>query len=213
MKKIDSDALGEIGLALGMTGAGSPVTELADGVVDQVLSINEIARRSQTLGVTTGFFSPTLRTVHTDAETQVVQVDPYNIGTVNAVAPYPAVVPRGSDFWLLGASIRRVSGTGTLLATLSLVVGTRAQGFGEDDSGNLILVSQPIRLAYWDGLVTVNTTFAIKNGARGPHARIGYRVPRNAQINFTSTSTLTSTYDCQLICGLFPTALGQDVLV
>jgi len=214
VKRLDSQALGDVNRALGLTGSGSPITELTDGVVDQVLAINEVARRGRVFADTSGLFYPTLRNVHTDAETLTTTINPYEPGTVAAVPPYPAVVPPGFDFWIFGAGIRRVSGGGTLLATLSIDVGTRNAGFGVDDSGTQILASEPIRLAYWTALATVGTVFAVRQSGRGPFASIGIRVPRNvATIQFASVSSLTSSYDCQLICGLFPAALGQDGLV
>lgn len=213
VKVVDSDALNDVNAALGLSGAGSPLTELADGLVDQVLAINEIARRGRTQAGTSGIYTPTLRCINTGAQTQNVIVDPYNVGAGFVVAPYPDPVPIQFDVWLLGASLRRVSGSGTLSASLSLSVGTKNQGWGRDNTGSLPLVAQPIRLAYWDALVTVVSAFGLQ-GTLGPHARIGLRVPRDvSELKFACTSSLTSTYDCQLITGLFPIALGQDGLV
>jgi len=211
VKRIDSQALGDLTLAIGLSGAGSPLTELTDGVVDQALVVNEIARRSQTQAGTSGIYTPSMRSVNTDAEAVEVRIDPYNVGGVAVVPPYPDPVPRGFDFWLLGASIRRVSGTGTLLASIGIRVGTRNEGWGVDDGGAQILVSQDLRLFYWDTIVTVGTAFAINAASGKPHWRGALRLPRDVStIVFSATSSLTSTYDCQLIAGLFPTALGQD---
>lgn len=211
-KLIDSDALGELNRALGLTGAGSQVTELMDGVVDQVMAINDVARRGRTLGPTSGFFTPTMRNVHTAADTEVTTVDPYNVGATGAVAPYPAVMPLQFDVWLIGASVRQVSGSGTLNATLSISQGTRQAGWGLDDSGSQILVSQPIRLAYWNTLVSVQTGFATLQGSNGPHLNRLLRLNRfGCDLIFTTVSSATATFDCQLILGVFPAGLGQDI--
>ncbi len=212
-KKVDSQALGVVNRALGLTGAGSPETEFLDGVVDQVLDVAALVRRGRALAGTSGIFTPTLRTINTDANSITASIDPYIPGTTNAVAPYPSTVPASQDVWLLGASVRQVSGAGTLSATLSLTVSTRTQGFGRDNGGGLVLVSQKIRLAFWDALGSDGTNFGILNEL-GTHKRIGIRIPRRSStITFITTSSATSTWDCQMILGLFPVALGQDGIV
>jgi len=213
VKKVDSQALGIVNRALGLTGAGSPETEFLDGVIDQVLDVTALIRRGRALADTSGMFFPTLRVANASATTADANIDPYNVGVGNAVAPYPPAVPTSQDVWLLGASVRQVSGTGTLSATLSLTVGTRNQGFGDDNFGGLNLVSEPIRLAFWDAIGTDATNFGILNQL-GTHQRIGIRVPRNiSTLVFSLTTSAAATFDCQLIVGLFPVALGQDGIV
>jgi len=214
MKRIDSDALGVLNRSLGLTGAGSQVTELADGVVDQVLEVGQIARRGRTLADVQGIFTPTFRNAHTDVSTVSSVVDPYNVGTTIAIAPFPANVPAQFDLWLIGASLRHAAGTasGMAIATLSLTVGTRSAGWGIQ-SGGLILVSQPMRLAMWDAMATDVTAFGVLAGDRGPHKDIRLRLPRGgggSSLIFASVSTVTVTVDCQLIIGMFPASLGQD---
>jgi len=210
VKKIDSDALGDIKNALGLSGAGSPITELTDGVVDQVLEVNELVRRGRTLAGTGGIFTPTLRNVHTDAETLSTTINPYAVGTTAAVPPYPPIVPAQFDVWLIGAAMRVVSGGGTNTATLSMTLGTAAQGFGIDDSGVQILSSQAIRLAFWNATSSVVTVFGQQPDLY-PFANIGLRIPRvGAALIFSTISSITVSFDCQLIIGLFPAGLGQD---
>jgi len=115
--------------------------------------------------------------------------------------------------WLLGASVRQVSGTGTLNAALSMIVSTTQQGFGQDNGGSLILVAQRIRLAFWDAIGSDGTNFGILNEL-GTHKKLGIRLPRTTtDLSFLVTSSATSAWDCQLLLGLFPVALGQDVVV
>ena len=215
-KRIDSDALHILNRTLGMTGAGSPVTELADGVVDQMLEIGQIARRGRALGLGGGLFYPTIRNEHTDAESIRTNVDPYNVGTTIAVAPYPPIVPQQFDIYLIGASIRSAAGTasGMSQSTLSIEVPTPAEGWGTTDAGVAVLVAEPIRVAQWTAMTTDGTSFGIRGVNRGPHQRIGYRLPRvpGMFISFASVSTITVSVDCQMILGLFPVALGQDGL-
>ncbi len=217
MKRIDSDALGVLNRSLGLTGAGSQLTELEDGIVDQILSVNEIARRGRTQADVQGIYTPTLRNEHVDVETVNNEIDPYNVGSTVLVAPYPDPVPAQFDIYLMGASLRHVSGTasGMAVATLSLTVGTASQGWGKKDNSNIILVSQQMRLAFWDAMVSDGTNFGIRAADRGPHQRIGLRLPRGGggtTLSFRSISTVTVAIDCQMILGLFPAALGQDVV-
>lgn len=214
-KRIDSDALHILNRSLGMTGAGSAVTELTDGVVDQMLEIGQIARRGRALGPGGGMFFPTIRNEHTDAEGIRTNIDPYNVGTTGLVAPYPNPVPPQFDLYLIGASIRTAAGTsgGMSAATLSIEVPTPAEGWGLTDSGVAVLVAEPIRLANWNAMASDGaTTYGILATNRGPHQRIGLRLPRVSGmfISFASVSTVTVSVDCQMIIGLFPVALGQD---
>lgn len=216
-KRIDSDALRIVNRSLGLTGAGSQLTELADGVVDQMLEVGQIARRGRALGPGGGLFYPTIRNEHTDAENIRTQVDPYRVGTTGLVAPYPDPVPEQFDVYLIGASIRAAAGTpsGMSLATISIEVPTPAEGWGLTDSGVAVLVSEPIRLAVWNAMAADGaTSFGIRATNRGPHERIGLRLPRlpAAVISFASVSTVTVSVDCQMILGLFPVALGQDAV-
>jgi len=216
VKRIDSDALRIVNRSLGLTGAGSQLTELADGVVDQMLEVGQIARRGRALGVGGGLFFPTLRNEHTDAESIANTVDPYNVGTTGLVPPYPNPVPQQFDLYLIGASVRHAAGTasGMSAATLSIEVPTPAQGFGLTDAGVALLVAEPIRLVQWNAMTTDGTSYAIKAVNRGPHGRIGLRLPRvtGMLLRFASVSTVTVSVDCQMILGLFPVALGQDAV-
>jgi len=216
-KRIDSQALGVVTKSLGLTGAGAQVTELIDGTVDQVLDVGELARRGRTQGDIQGIFTPIFRNTHTDANTVSVAVDPYNVGTTIVVAPYPPEIGPGFDVWLIGASLRHSSGTasGFALGTLSLTVGTQSEGWGSH-AGSQILVAQPMRLAQWDSMATDVSAFGVLAGDRGPHERIGLRLPRGGGgsiLTFASVSTVTVGVDCQLILGVFPVALGQDIAI
>jgi len=218
MKRVDSDALGIVTKSLGLSGSGSQITELEDGIVGQTLDIVPLARRGRTHADVQGLYYPTLRNAHTDASTVTNAIDPYNVGTVLDVPPYPAVMPDLFDIWLLGASIRHVSGTasGFSLGTLSLTVGTRSQGFGRSEVGTLVLVAQPQRLAFWDAIATDATAFGLLNLVGQPHAKFGMRLPRGgggSTLTFVSVSTVTVAVDLQLQLGVFPVALGQDAAV
>ena len=216
VKKIDSDALTELTRALGLTGAGSPVTELADGVVDQTLDVVPIVRRSRTQHGTTGLYTAIMRNVHTDAQQLTTSVNPYLVGATAQIEPYPSPMPAQFDVWLLSATARRVSGSGTITAVLHYQYASDSQGWGIDDSGVAIVASPPVALVHWDTVVALNTAFLIQEGGF-PYKHFGIRIPRgstanNGQFEFTSSSSLTSTYEALLVLGVFPITLGQDGL-
>lgn len=217
MKTIDSDALVDLTKALGLTGRGAAITELVDGTVEQTLSVNEIVRRGRTFGLTQGIFTAALQNVHTDSETLVTRVEPYDGPAAGVIAPWVTPIPRGFDIWLLGAVVFRVSGTLAIEGVLALQ--TFVQGWGIDDSGVAVATTRDQPLAYWDAIETGVGGFAmgILNGTNGTYAKIGLRLPRselgNTNISFHSTSAATATFLCQVTLGLFPTALGQDGLV
>ena len=209
MKKLTSQTLEILSKALGISGPMSPVTELADATVDQVLDISPIVRRSRTQAKSGGIYTAILRNVHTDAESLTSTIIPYNAGAL-ARPPYPSVMPAGFDVWLLFAAVTQLSGGGTLSAALRVncpasVMGISAVG------------SQPTvqNVGFWDTVVAEATTFGVQSGTTHPGKKIGMRLPRDnaTTIVFGSTSSLTATFDCFVTLGVFPVALGQDVLI
>jgi len=217
VKRIDSDALGPLTKALGLTGAGSPLTELADGVVDQALDVGPIIRRGRTLAGSAGIYGCMLQNVNTGAETILSTVDVYNVAAGNS-SIWPAPMPEQFDVWLLGASMRRQSGTGTIVALLSLQIPARAQGFGIDDSGVAVVQVDPMGLVAWNNVVATTTIDASKSGDRGPYAQLGIRIPRGTgastgTLRFSTVSSNTSTWNCNMMMGIFPISLGQDGIV
>ena len=215
VKLIDSDALEILTKSMGLTGAGAQQTELLDGIVEQNLDVVPIVRRGRTQAGKDGVYSATMRTNHTGAVTVTNTVEPYAVGTVAVVAPYPNPVPPLFDIWLLQASVRQVSGTGTVSATLSVRYPGQ-QGWGINETGlTQILVAQPHRLAHWDTVVSVGTNFAVLAGSAQPTANIGLRLARGGatELIFVVVSSATSAWDCQLTLGVFPVALGQDGIV
>jgi len=219
MKKIDSDALGDLTKALGLTGRGAPVTELTDGIVDQALEVGPIIRRGRTLAGSQGIFTAILQNEHTDAETISNSIDPYKVPAAIAIPPYPpSPMPAQFDVWLLRAAVRRVSGSSTLRAVLQYQYPPSNQGWGVTDSG-VAVVSNPVyNLAYWDAVIQVGTgnNFGGLALAEQPLAQMRpFRLPRNVDgpLIFISISSLTSVFQCQLVLGVFPIALGQDGIV
>jgi len=209
MKTVDSDALGVVNRALGLSGAGAQRTEFMDGVVDQTIDVAALIRRGRTQGATEGIYTAIMRVINTAANNISTTVDPYAVGTTGLIAPYPNPMPMNFDVWLLGASVDRVSGTGTMSLALRIDFLASQQGWGIDDQGVAVAVASTQVMAFWDTPFTAGTIFGLLDQG-GTFMKIGTRIPRGAVLTFHSLSSATSTYDCQVLLGVFPTALGQD---
>lgn len=213
MKKVDSDALGVVNRALGLSGTGSPLTEFADGIVDQSLEVGPIVRRGRTLAGTEGNVIFRLRNGHTDAQAITTIINPFAV-VAGEIAPYPEFLSNKFDLWLLSASLRRTAGGGTLSAALFVNLPAAIIGISVQGSSALVAGITSHALAHWDAIISENIDFGITDTG-GPWAKIGMRLPRapTTQIVFASTSSLTSSYDLLLNMGVFPIALGQDGIV
>jgi len=216
VKSIDSQALSLINSALGLTGSGSPITELLDGQVEQALDLTQIIRRGRTLANTSGLFHGVIRHVHTDAESIATTVSPYSFGATGLISPYPDPVPPSFDLWLLYANVRRISGGGTLNALLKISEAARSQGWGIDDSGVAIVSNPGQPLAHWDAVFTEGAfTYGVLAGTGELNRYIGLRLQhrRDTDLEFLTTSSITVTYQLEVVLGLFPVSLGQDAVI
>jgi len=214
MKQVDSDALGFVNKALGITGPGASATEFADGILDQVFDVTPAIRRGRTLAAGQGIFYGVLQNVHAIAESLETSVAPFNI-QVGAIAPYPGDMSDLFDLWLLGASVRQISGTGTFTGSLMITYDPAVQGFGVDDSGVAVVLTRQLPLAFWDSVVSEGTTTFAIDEQGNPYAKIGIRLHRatDTLVTFRSTSSALATFACFLSLGLFPAGLGQDASV
>jgi len=219
MQRFNSQALYQAQRSLGITGTPEQQTVLHDGDVFQILDINPIARRSLTLAGSDGIFEPVMRNVHAAAGQLSTSIDPYNVPTAVVRAPYPSPMPRGLEVWLIGACIREITGAGTLdTAVLALDLPGDYQGWGADDMGAAIGASGAKPLVFWDSSTNVvgfQTMGLQENG--DPWRTINMRLPRSPTGGtvisfFTDVSGASLTVDLQLVVGLFPVALGQDVI-
>ena len=217
-KIINSQALEPANKALGIAGSGDSQTELLDGSVDQVLDVGQIARRGGTLAGTTGLFRMILRNRHGAAGVVGTSFQPYSPATTGLIAPYPTPVPDSFDFWLLGASIEVVAGAFTLLGA-DLKITQTIQGFGINEVTAAVVSNSVFTVANWDGLQTwaAPQPYALEGGAN-PFQKINLRIPRKGVIAspfivFNSESDGLVDFDCVMLCGLFPVALGQDIAV
>ena len=213
-KPIESDALDRVYRVLGLSGGALPKgTILDDGNVSQVLSINEIVRRSRTSAATSGWFYAIFQNVHAAAGPLTSSIDPYDPG-VAVLAPYPDPVPRGFDLYILRAMLRRNSGAGGLDgAVFSMNGGVGQQAWGVNDDGTATGASQdPMPFALFTGLDTSTTSAVGLSGDGSVNVPVNLRVPQGLlNITLRTDAAAAATFRGYLIMGLFPEALGQDV--
>jgi len=214
MAIIKNAILSPLGRLIGIAPAPQ-TTVLDDDSVSLVLPIvPDIARRSLG-GATGGWFQGLLENVHSGADDEVSQIDPYIPGA-SAVAPYPGNVNADFDVWLLGVNGRRSSGSGDLTGgVVSLNPGAHLQGWGEDDVGDPVVSAPSMRLAFFDGVETQAAGIGsppLKNPQGLLHINLNLRIPRGGTLSFHSTSAAAAEFQMFFILGLFPAALGQDVV-
>ena len=219
MKRVDSQALGLTNVALGLTGAGAAETEYVDGQLEQSFNVTPVVRRSRTQAGTEGLYYGLLSNVHTAAGQLSTNVDPFNVST-GRLSPYPSVPgpwPPGFDLWILSATVLNTAGGGTVEALLNLLWEPTAQAWGLNNSAAAITGNNVQPLAHWDTLTTV-TGYAVLSGDRGVRATFGNNGVRlrrgtvggNSRIQFVSKSNGSATFQCTVVLGVFPVALGQD---
>lgn len=183
--------------------------------VSQVLNVvPEIRRRSAPLAGIDGIFTGILRNVHSIADDEISSILPYSLGA-DRLGSYPAVVPEEWDIWLIGASGRRVSGTGSIVGTIVLEPPDAVQGFARDDSGTALgVLTSRIILGTITGITElgVDDPTIWLNEPGGSFLRLGIRVPRGSLLLFRSTSSAIATIDMVFVMGLFPMSMGHDVV-
>jgi len=216
MALIKSGMLKRIQGLIGAPGSALGPVVLEDDSVTQTLPvIPEIARRGLAPGTIGGWGFGVLENVHSAADFESSNIDPYMAGD-GAVGAYPRVVPLEFDVWLLGATAVRTSGSGDLTAaSVFLDPASNQQMWGLDDVGAQVVADPRITVGRWDsieeGIVGAANFFITEQG--NPYIPINVRVPRSGcTIAFQTQSLAAAEYQACLLMGLFPASLGQDVV-
>jgi len=219
MVELNSDALTLMRRMLDIAGTGSSVTELDDGNLTQVVNVNDIVRRSRTQGISSGWYICMLRNVHSGADDESSEIDPYAPGDSAAgQSAYPSIVQAGFDVWICGAWVSRSSGAGELTAgelDLDTNASAQFQGWAQDDSGAAVSSGTGVELTQWELLhapASGVNVMGIEVGTGLTRSRIVQRVRRGLFLRFNSTSAAAATFDCNMLIGLFPSGLGQDIV-
>jgi len=198
---------------------GSGVIDVDTGSVDQTLPlVPDIGRRGLAIGPTGGWFSCVLENIHSGADDEVSDINPYQPGAAAGPGAYPASVPRGIDVWLAGVAGHRDGAGGDLvMASMGYNPSNNnaAFGWGEDDAGAPTTPTTPsIQLARFDDL---EDTIALMTSPpmiteQGLHYQpLNLRLPRDGVLNFFSESGAAAAFQAIFIIGLFPAGLGQDI--
>jgi len=188
-----------------------------DGILGITMDQVPIVRRSRTqTGAKGGIYYGLIRNIHAVADTIQTDVNPFSIET-GAIEPYPSAGGARLDsslfdLWLIQAAVRQISGSGTLTAALFITYPSTAQGWGVDSAGVAVAASQQYPVAFWDNAVSQSAVIGLQ-GAALPLASPQLRLPDNSRLQFSSTSSALATWECQVLLGIFPVALGQDVKI
>jgi len=221
MKKVEGQALGTINKTLGLSGEGAPSTEFIDGELVQSLDVNPYVRRGNTISPNEGIYTTVLRTIDAVGGAAIIAtLLPYN-ATVGAINGWPVPVPPSLDVWVLKAQVANVSGGFTATAALFANYDARQQGLGIDSAGVAVVSSIQELIMFWDLAKLQTFRFLVQDnggtaGSFVPEIR-PFRIPRGhsapgTSLVFSCTASAAATWECQVLLGLFPSGLGQDVL-
>jgi len=218
MAKIITSLLLPIQRLIGSPSLGA-VTVLDDDSVIQTLPVvPEIARRGLS-GPTGGWFLGILENVHSGADEEASDIDPYNPGAA-APGAWPDTVPNTFDVWLMGISGMRTSGAGALTMA---VIGWNSENtqatfaWGKDDAGDPVAPSTPPQwLARFDSVEenigTLLSTAAPLLTEQGlVYQPMSLRLPRSGVLTFFTESGGAAEFQAHFIMGLFPEGMGQDI--
>jgi len=200
---------------IGIAPRPKPVILDDDTVSLTLPMVPDITRRSRSSLPTGGMFSAILRNDHAAGDDENSSIDPYNPGD-SAVAPYPATVDPGFDVWLLGLCGQMSSGSSDLLTAgfVELSVPAHMQGFGQEDDGSALALSPNYNIALFTGVDTTgpgNPPLLLAVSGQ-PWLTLNMRLARGQRIVWATTSSAAADFDLQLLIGLFPEGLGQDVV-
>lgn len=193
---------------------GAPITELMDGVVDQVLEIGACVRRGRVLAGSEGIFTVSLQCNHAGADTQTVAINPYELGSTGLIAPMPSPMPVGFDIWLLYVTGVQSVGSSTVAVVLRIMYPAAQQGFGIDEAGAAVVIDADMPVCRFDAALANTGSFMIQESGE-PIARVNIRLPRSPdlQLQMSSISSGATLHTLHMTFGVFPTALGQDAVI
>ena len=211
MIPIDSQALEEARRALGLGGSGSGalsgVTEFDDSLLQQVADMLPIIRRSRTLAGTEGIFPVNISNVHSGAGTINATIDPFAIASPRAA--YPSPILPGFDLWMFQCAM-------TLTVASTLTSGLFRIGYDSSVIGFGAATDQAIFYAGWDAEASLAGGTFGESGTLGVTSVIQgrpLRVKRGSTFLYSTLVTAAVTARLEMLLGIFPATLGQDVAI
>ncbi|MEE8492524.1 MAG: hypothetical protein V3S25_00655 [Nitrospirales bacterium] len=199
---------------IGIAPSASPLV-MDDANVSLTLPIvPEVARRSNASQNTGGLFQGVLENVHSGADDERSQIDPYLAGP-DAFGAWPPLIPQGFDVWLLGICGEQTSGVAGLTgATCKINIPNSSLGWGRDDAGAPVVATPRYTVALFDSVTSIvgnnNPVMITEQG--NPWVTLNMRLNRGHDIVFDSTSGAAAEYRMLVFLGLFPSGMGQDGL-
>jgi len=201
---------------IGASATGLGPVDVDTGNISLTLpTVPEIARRGLAPGNIGGWGIGVLENVHGAADFESSSIDPYQPGDA-AVGAYPSPVPLDFDVWLLGATAIQTVGTAGLDGAFILINPVASQQmWGRDDTGDPVVTDPPMVLGRWDAVdsAVTGSSDVLITEAGETYIPINMRIPRSGcLIVFHTESAGIAEYQATLLMGLFPAALGQDVV-
>lgn len=225
--RLESGALELLRAVLGLQGSGSQVTEIPDGMLPQELDVLRFVRRGLTIQPQDGIWAFTIENVHAGAGTITTQFSPWTLGP--GVTGYNPNWPDGTsgwprdkwDLWLLHTLVLTTAGAGQLnTSSVKFVPSSSwiAAGPASIASPYLFVSGHNSTAAGANEFTSGGQTFhAGGNPDQHPPLipmpfRLPPHFPSTTALEFSSTAAAAATYLCTIFAGLFPRALGQDLV-
>ncbi|HIB68839.1 MAG TPA: hypothetical protein EYO33_28050 [Phycisphaerales bacterium] len=220
-KNVDSQALEGLNRALGLAGPGSGQTTLEDGELIQTIDGGQIARRSRGIASPlSGWFTGIMENDHGAGTTSLeTRINPYTT-VFQTQSPLPGAgqaISDAYDWWLIGLSlIQHGAGTASNFTNGCFVLdtGNAVTAFMEDDSSATAHAQNAdFPMVMWDDLATVGGLGVGIREDGNLWTPLNLRIPQHSPpiFSFRSTAANAITVRCNLLLGLFPAQLGQDV--
>lgn len=202
---------------IGQAPAPTPAVVDDDSVSLTLPIIPDIARRSLASQPSGGMFTGQLENNHVSDDAIVSTINVYAAGD-DAVAPWPTPVPDHFDVWWIGCCAIHASGSGGLSeALVGYNPANFVQGWGRDQSGALVPGSPPMFFGRWDAIAggaTGSADAPLLTEAGQTWIPVNQRIPRGTNLRFQTLSSGAAAVEfrCLFLMGLFPSAMGQDVV-
>jgi len=196
--------------------ANRSATDIDVENVTQVLGINEIVRRSNAAGAeSTGLFIGLMENTHGAGATEEEStIDPYAATAALVSSGYPAVVSGLFDIWILSITGRRAGGTGTNFNDGQVNIDDPAtqMGWTVDQAGVVVGGVSVRTIAKFTQL---NEDLATSDPLLGVNGEIVFvvneRLRRGSTLSWGTSASNAVVIRAQILLGVFPAGLGQDV--
>lgn len=211
MKAIITEALLDVPRSMGLTTGPGSETQLDDQNLTQVFDVVPAVRRR--MAPAPAWWFGVLQNTHGGAGDEESNLDPSTAAPFSRNQAWDLVGAK-FDIWILSVQAIRVSGTGTIVALLSMQPPARNGAWGKNESGGVITTNNRIPLALFtqveEGLLGAQSD-PLQTAAGDVSVRVNQRIPRQGGLFFDTEASAISVYQLQVTLGLFPVGLGQDI--